>query len=116
MGESTKPSDLEQLLRPLYQRAAEAEDRLSIIEAALSDKNGVGIGDASKMISDLRRKLEDANTELKYANAELISEREKAQKLAAENAKLQYRTIHLVQAVKETDLKLEQVKTDRGAS
>ena len=32
-----------------------------------------------------------------------------AQKLAAENEKLQYRIIHLVRALKEADLKLEQV-------
>ncbi|XP_059428001.1 uncharacterized protein LOC132161821 isoform X2 [Corylus avellana] len=97
MGESVKRSDLEEILKPFYQRASESEERLSRLEAVLAN---VGNEDHLRLISELQSQLQEAS-------AELVSEREKAQKLAEENAKLQYRIIHLVRAAKEADLKLE---------
>ncbi|KAF3441993.1 hypothetical protein FNV43_RR15909 [Rhamnella rubrinervis] len=97
MAESERANDLRQTfnLKPFFQRASEAEDRLSRLEAALASKKDTGNEENLKMISELQSKLEDAN-------AQLISEREKSQKLAEENAKLQYRIHHLVRALKET--------------
>ncbi|XP_062166266.1 uncharacterized protein LOC133872707 [Alnus glutinosa] len=100
MGESEKRSDMEENLKPFYQRASEAEERLSRLEAVLESKKNAGNEDHLRLISELQSQLEEAS-------AELVSEREKAQKLAEENAKLQYRIIHIVRAAKEADLKLE---------
>lgn len=66
----------------------------------MNSKKGTGNEENLKVINDLQSKLE-------VANVELISEKEKAQMLVAENAKLQYRIIHLLRALKEADLKLE---------
>ncbi|XVE61102.1 hypothetical protein DITRI_Ditri06bG0012900 [Diplodiscus trichospermus] len=93
----------EELLKPFYQRALQAEERLSRLEAVLADKKDGGNQELSKLISDLQAKLEDAN-------AETLQEREKAAKLASENEKLKYRIAHLVQAVREADQKLESMK------
>lgn len=76
---------------------------MSRLEAAVASKKDTGSEEHLKTISELQSKLESAN-------AELVSERKKAGNLAAENAKLQYRIKHLVQAVEEADLKLEQAK------
>ncbi|KAF3969258.1 hypothetical protein CMV_006944 [Castanea mollissima] len=84
-------------------RASESEDRLSKLEAALTNKKAAKNEEHLKLISELQSKLEEAN-------AELVSERAKAQKLAEENAKLQYRITHLVKAAKGADLKLEQME------
>ncbi|KAM4080106.1 hypothetical protein ACB094_09G166100 [Castanea mollissima] len=103
MGESENRSHLEKTLEPFYQRASESEDRLSKLEAALTNKKAAKTEEHLKLISELQSKLEEAN-------AELVSERAKAQKLAEENAKLQYRITHLVKAAKGADLKLEQME------
>ncbi|XP_057983756.1 uncharacterized protein LOC131168396 [Malania oleifera] len=107
MTEPKKQIDLQDALKPLFKSAAEAEDRLSKLEAvaaAISMKKGTGKEELSKNLSELQAKLE-------HMKAEQVSEREKAQKeiqkLAAENAKMQYRIIHLVRALKEADSKLE---------
>ncbi|XVE95902.1 hypothetical protein REPUB_Repub02eG0175400 [Reevesia pubescens] len=93
----------EELLKPLYQRAIEAEERLSRLEAVLAGKKDAGNQELSQFISELQAKLEDAN-------AETLLEREKAKKLALENEKLKYRIAHLVQAVREADQKLENIR------
>ncbi|KAK2454321.1 hypothetical protein QL285_001895 [Trifolium repens] len=103
MVESVAVNDLELTLKPFYQRASEAEDRISRLEAAIHSKKDTGNEEQLKMVNDLQSKLE-------VANSELISEKRKAQMLAAENEKLQYRIIHLLQSLKNADLKLEQVK------
>ncbi|KAK8538914.1 hypothetical protein GQ457_16G021970 [Hibiscus cannabinus] len=90
----------EELLKPFYQRAIEAEERLSRLEAVLAGNKDSGNQELSQLISELQAKLE-------AANAEALSEREKAKQLATENEKLKYRIAHLVQAVKESDQKLE---------
>ncbi|XP_004498045.1 uncharacterized protein [Cicer arietinum] len=102
MVESVKVNDLELTLKPFFRRASEAEDRLSKLEAAINSKKDAGNEEQLKMVNDLQSKLE-------VANAELSSEKQKAQMLAAENEKLQNRIVHLLRSLKEADLKLEQV-------
>ncbi|CAI0374896.1 unnamed protein product [Linum tenue] len=70
-----------------------AADRLSRLEAALA--NG-GDSELLKTVSELQSKLEDVT-------AELASEKQKAQKLAVENGKLEYRVTHLVRSIRESD-------------
>ncbi|KAL1362878.1 hypothetical protein HN51_011081 [Arachis hypogaea] len=102
MGESAKLNNLDEILKPFHQRASEAEARLQRLEASLNARKDAGNEEHLKTINDLQSKLE-------VSNADLISEKEKAQKLAAENEKLQYRIIHLLRALKDNDQKLEQV-------
>ncbi|KEH41555.1 uncharacterized protein [Medicago truncatula] len=101
MVESVKVNELEVTLKPFYRRASEAEERLSRLEAAINSRKDTESGEQLKVVNDLQSKLE-------VANAELISEKRKAQVLAAENEKLQYRIIHLLRSLKNADLKLEQ--------
>ncbi|KAF9679601.1 hypothetical protein SADUNF_Sadunf06G0031700 [Salix dunnii] len=103
MAASETKTNLEDVLKPFYQRASEAEDRLSGLEAAVANNRDAGSEEHLKRISELQAKLE-------AANAELASEREKAKKLVVENGKLQYRIIHLVQAIREGDAKSESRK------
>ncbi|XP_010269673.1 PREDICTED: uncharacterized protein LOC104606267 isoform X1 [Nelumbo nucifera] len=115
MTEAEKSNDLKEVLKPFYQRASEAEDRLARLENALGDKRGKslfgfiidpdsGNEELSKIVSELQSKLDEVK-------AEQLAEREKAakemQKLTAENAKLQYRITHLVRSLREADCKLE---------
>ncbi|KAG6769159.1 hypothetical protein POTOM_024775 [Populus tomentosa] len=100
MAASETKTNLEDVLKPFYQRASEVEDRLSRLEASVASNRDAGSKEHLKTISELQAKLEGAN-------AELALEREKAKKLAVENGKLQYRVIHLVQAIREGDAKLE---------
>ncbi|XP_027935257.1 uncharacterized protein LOC114190530 [Vigna unguiculata] len=101
MAESAKIVDLQLTLKPFYQRAAEAEERLSRLEATLNNKEDARNEENTKVINDLQSKL-------KAANAEIVSEKEKIRTLTEENAKLQYRIIQLVRSHKEANLKLEQ--------
>ncbi|CAK7342670.1 unnamed protein product [Dovyalis caffra] len=103
MAASDTKTNLEDVLEPFYQRASEAEDRLSRLEAAVASNSDAGGEEHLKTIIELQAKLE-------RANAELASEREKTKKLAVENGKFQYRIIHLVQAIREGDAKLESIK------
>ncbi|CAK8571088.1 unnamed protein product [Lathyrus sativus] len=103
MVESVQINDLELTLKPFYRRASEAEERLSRLEAAINSKKDTGNEEHLKIVNYLQSKLETAN-------AELVSENQKAQVLAAENEKLQYRIVHLLRSLKNADLKLEQVK------
>ncbi|KAK4412922.1 hypothetical protein Salat_2939400 [Sesamum alatum] len=100
---AAESNNLEEILRPFYQRASEAEDRLARLEATLAGKKESGNEELLKLVNELESKLETAK-------AEQVAEREKAMKevqyLTAENAKLQYRIIHLVRALKEADSKL----------
>ncbi|KAM6568262.1 hypothetical protein CsatB_016247 [Cannabis sativa] len=104
MADSEKQTGLGDSLKPFFHRASEAEERLSRLEAALATKKDAGNEELLKVISELQSKLESTN-------AELVSESEKARKLAVENAKLQYRIQHLVWAVEKADHhELEQSK------
>ncbi|KAF3326205.1 hypothetical protein FCM35_KLT09285 [Carex littledalei] len=96
--------DLEQTLRPFYDRATEAEDRLAKLEELLIKK---GDSENDTKVSSI---LEEFQLKLNIADAEITSEREKAskeiQKLTAENQKLKYRIAHLIRALNEADSKL----------
>ncbi|KAK4838758.1 hypothetical protein QYF36_016204 [Acer negundo] len=99
--ETDKPNDTQHtLLNPFFQRASAAEDRLAKLEAALASKKDSSNEELRKTISKLQSKLEDAN-------AELATERKKAEKLAVENERLKYRVKHLIRAVEAADLKLQ---------
>ncbi|TXG70293.1 hypothetical protein EZV62_005228 [Acer yangbiense] len=102
--ETDKPNDTQQtFLNPFFQRAAAAEDRLAKLEAALASKKGTRDSsdeELRKTISELQSKLEDAN-------AEVVVERKKAEKLAVENERLKYRVKHLIRAVEAANLKLQ---------
>ncbi|KAK3014642.1 hypothetical protein RJ639_008710 [Escallonia herrerae] len=80
------------------------KDRLARLEAAIASKEDSGKEELVKKVAELENQLD-------VAKKEQVSEREKAlkevKKLAVENAKLQYRIAHLVQALKEADSKLE---------
>ncbi|KAI3471349.1 hypothetical protein Pfo_030713 [Paulownia fortunei] len=100
---AAESNNLGEILIPFYQRASEAEDRLARLEASLARDKESGNEEQLKLVGELQSKLENAK-------AEQVAEREKAMKevqhLTAENAKLQYRIIHLVRALKEADSKL----------
>ncbi|KAK6941786.1 hypothetical protein RJ641_027163, partial [Dillenia turbinata] len=104
MAEIEKPNNLQDLLKPYYERASEAEDRLSKLESALGNGKDAGNVELLKSVNDLQEKLKDAE-------AQQVTERQQAQReiqrLAAENQKLQYRISHLVRALNEADSKLE---------
>ncbi|XP_078445532.1 threonine-tRNA ligase 2 [Wolffia australiana] len=95
-------SQLEEILKTFSQRAAEAEERLARLEAAVSADRVSGDKEHS-LVQSVRSKLE-------ISQQELVAEREKAskeiEKLIAENAKLQYRISHLVRALKDADSKV----------
>ncbi|XP_010938671.1 uncharacterized protein [Elaeis guineensis] len=105
MAEVEKSKNLDEVLKPFYQRASEAEDRLAKLEALLAKK-----GDSDNENKEISSIVKDFQSKLETAQAELKSEQEKAskeiQKLATENIKLQYRITHLVRALKEADSKL----------
>nr|GMD41787.1 uncharacterized protein LOC109181465 [Ipomoea batatas] len=69
------------------------------LEASLASKNNSGNEQLATRVQELQSKLEDAKVEL-------AAEKERAQQLTAENAKLQYRIIHLVRALKQADCKI----------
>ncbi|KAL2464639.1 hypothetical protein Fot_52595 [Forsythia ovata] len=96
-------NNLETTLKPFYQRASVAEDRLGRLEAALSEKKDSGNEELLKRVSELQSELENVKSEE-------VAERQKAtielQQLTVENEKLKYRITHLVRAVKEADSKL----------
>ncbi|KAL1549922.1 hypothetical protein AAHA92_17946 [Salvia divinorum] len=100
---AAESNNLDETLRPFYQRASEAEDRLARLEASLAKNKGSGNDEQLKLVGDLQSQLESAK-------ALQLAEREKGtkelQRLTAENAKLEYRIIHLVRALKETGSKL----------
>eukprot|EP00249_Psilotum_nudum_P000958 c13192_g1_i1 orf=353-700(-) len=102
-------SDLPDFLRPFYDRATEAEERLAKLEAFLNtskDDMQIQPEELLDLLVELRQKIQNAKVEQE-------AEKEKAQKslekLIVENAKLQYRITHLVRALKESDEKFAQV-------
>lgn len=100
MAESENSTDLNKLLEQFRRRASEAEDRLSRLEAAV-------VKEKDSYEEEQSEKINKLESELERAKSELAAEHKKVGELAAENAKLKYRVTHLVQAVKEADLKLE---------
>ncbi|CAN6443525.1 unnamed protein product [Victoria cruziana] len=90
--------DLEEVLKPFHQRAAEAEEKLAKLELLLEGKKG-----SSSFSSEEALQLKDLRTKLECAEAEKIEVLKEVQKLQAENAKLQYRILHLIRAVQDAD-------------
>ncbi|KAK9671103.1 hypothetical protein RND81_12G007400 [Saponaria officinalis] len=99
-----KDEGLKDLLKPFYQRAADAEVRLSKLEAELSLKSG-----NSLPVNEENAKVKELESKLEEMTRELAAEREKVAKLTAENNKKDYRITHLVRTIKEADLKLEKL-------
>ncbi|XP_020576597.1 uncharacterized protein LOC110022128 [Phalaenopsis equestris] len=97
---------MEEVLKPFYERAAEAEERIMRLETLLGNKKGDSNYESKQMSSIIN----DFQSKLEIAQAQLDSEQEKASKeirrLVDENLKLRYRISHLIQAVKEADSKL----------
>ncbi|KAF8039299.1 hypothetical protein BT93_B1741 [Corymbia citriodora subsp. variegata] len=100
MAASENRTDLNKLLEQFRQRASEAQDRLSRLEAAIGKEKDSHEEEYCKKVSKLE-------SELECVKSELAAEHKKAEELAVENAKLKYRVTHLIQAVKEADLKQE---------
>ncbi|KAL6530489.1 hypothetical protein OROMI_028378 [Orobanche minor] len=99
---AAESNNIEEILRPFYRRASEAEDRLTRLEASLTRNKETGNDEQLKLVSELKSELEDVKAK-QVAEREAMKEMEH---LATENAKLQYRIIHLVRALKEADGKL----------
>nr|GMD47992.1 uncharacterized protein LOC109181465 [Ipomoea batatas]GME21224.1 uncharacterized protein LOC109181465 [Ipomoea batatas] len=95
--------NLQEALKPFYKRASDAEDRLARLEASLASKNNSGNEQLATRVQELQSKLEDAKVELAAEKERALKE---AQQLTAENAKLQYRIIHLLRALKQADCKI----------
>lgn len=72
------------------------------LEADFASKQDSGYQDLLKKFNELQLKLEDARTLQDFEREKALKE---VQQLASENAKLQYRIIHLVRALKEADSK-----------
>ncbi|KAL9275747.1 hypothetical protein AKJ16_DCAP15057 [Drosera capensis] len=105
MADSVKQSDeIQELLKPFRQRAAEAEDRLSRLEAALTNKQDGHSEESGKLVKDLQLKLEEMS-------AELALERSKVAKRTIEGQKKDYRINHLIRSLHEADKKIEELKT-----
>ncbi|KAK1378749.1 hypothetical protein POM88_025493 [Heracleum sosnowskyi] len=85
-----------------YGLKVELLDRLARLEAALATKQDSGYHDLLKKFDELKLNLEDARTLQDSEREKVLKE---VQRLASENAKLQYRIIHLVRALEEADSK-----------
>lgn len=72
------------------------------LEATLASKQDSGYQDLLKKFNELQLTLEDARTLQDSEREKVLKE---VQQLASENAKLQYRIIHLVRALEEADSK-----------
>ncbi|KAL1821032.1 hypothetical protein DCAR_0417406 [Daucus carota subsp. sativus] len=99
---SPRSNDLKEVLKPLYKRASEAEDRLARLEAAIASKQDSGYQDLLKKFNELQLKLEDARTSQDSEKEKALKE---VQQLASENARLQYRILHLLRALEEAESK-----------
>ncbi|CAH1418432.1 uncharacterized protein LOC111889555 isoform X2 [Lactuca sativa] len=86
-------NDLQEALKPFYQRASEAEERLARLEAAFSTRKDTGNEELLNKVAQLQRMLED----------EKEKALKEAQKASEENAKLRYRITHLTRALQKAD-------------
>ncbi|KAL5719702.1 hypothetical protein ACHQM5_012447 [Ranunculus cassubicifolius] len=95
------------VLKPFYDRASQAEERLSKLELAINTKKDVKIdGDKEKIISNLKAKLKEKETTHEAERKEAAME---IKKLKIEKEKLEYRIIHLIRAVREEEGKCNSV-------
>ncbi|XP_060183546.1 uncharacterized protein LOC132613525 [Lycium barbarum] len=100
MGDS---NNLEETLKPFYQRAAEAEERLARLEISVASKTDSKNEELERTVAELQSKLKDVTAELK---AEQEKGHKQVEQLSAENAKLKYRIKHLVRSLEEALSKL----------
>ncbi|XP_009597760.2 uncharacterized protein [Nicotiana tomentosiformis] len=96
-------NNLEETLKPFYQRASEAEERLARLDISVASKTDSRIEELERTVAELQSKLKDVTAELK-------AEKEKAHKQeeerTSENAKLKYQIKHLVRNLEEALSKL----------
>ncbi|XP_068658164.1 uncharacterized protein [Aristolochia californica] len=105
-----KADENAKVLKPFYERASEAEERLSRLEAVVAsrkDESSSGNEKSSSVVKELLLKLENMN-------AEIISERKKDLKLTTENEKLKYQMLHLRRALDETESEITSLRKKIG--
>ncbi|KAM3234598.1 hypothetical protein P3L10_014634 [Capsicum annuum] len=115
MGDS---NNLEESLKPFYQRASEAEEipvtfhqqqvspsinnryqeRLARLEISVADKKDLKNEELERTVAQLQSKLKDVTAELE---AEHEKGHKEVEQLTSENAKLKYRIKHLVRSLEE---------------
>ncbi|XP_073157552.1 uncharacterized protein [Henckelia pumila] len=99
---AAESNNLEVTLKPFYQRASEAEERLARLEAALSGNKDSGDKELLKLGDELQSKAEDPKPEHVVEKQETMQE---VMQLRVENEKLKYRIIHLVRALQDAESK-----------
>ncbi|CAN4089868.1 unnamed protein product [Withania somnifera] len=95
MGDS---DNLEKSLKPFYQRASEAEERLARLEISVASKTDLKNEELERTVAELQSKLKDVTDKL---NAEQEKGHKQVEQLTSENAKLKYRIKHLVRSLEE---------------
>lgn len=100
MGDS---NNLEESLKPFYQRASEAEERLARLEISVASKTDLKNEELERTVAGLQSKLKDVTAELE---AEQEKGHKQVEQLTSENAKLKYRIKHLVRSLEEVLSKL----------
>ncbi|KAG9446186.1 hypothetical protein H6P81_012314 [Aristolochia fimbriata] len=95
-------------LKPFYERASEAEERLSRLEAVVArkDESSSGNANSSTVVKELKMKLENME-------AEIRSEQQKGQSLTTENEKLKYQMLHLRRSLDEAESEITNLRKDR---
>ncbi|PRW50917.1 MICAL C-terminal [Chlorella sorokiniana] len=83
-------------------RAAQAEQRLAVLEAKLAGGSGSGAVDTSRYVAE----LQSLKGVLLAAAAEQEALEKRVAELESENSKLRYQCLHLKRAVTESDEKL----------
>ncbi|XP_051138883.1 uncharacterized protein LOC127256755 isoform X2 [Andrographis paniculata] len=78
-------------------------DRLARLEASLSRNKDSGNEKQQKLIGELQSKLENTKAEQVVEREKMKKAMMEVQRLTSENAKLQYRILHLARALKEAD-------------
>ncbi|XP_058107259.1 uncharacterized protein LOC131250888 isoform X2 [Magnolia sinica] len=98
--DSKKSSDVEERLKPFYERAAQAEERLSRLEAVFAGKKDSGVEEMPSFVKEFQLKLNTADAEeisKLMASKEIEALAERNTKLAAGNLKLQTGIVDLVE-------------------
>ncbi|GAA0153116.1 hypothetical protein LIER_11430 [Lithospermum erythrorhizon] len=91
--------NLEEILKPFYQRASEAEERLARLEAAdANNKGSSGNEQLPNVVTELQSQLEQLKAE---RAAEKEKDLKEIKQLTEDNDKLHYRITHLVRGLKE---------------
>ncbi|XP_010523733.1 PREDICTED: uncharacterized protein LOC104802018 [Tarenaya hassleriana] len=94
---------LPETLKPFYDRALQADERLDRLEAALTSKTDSGNKALVEKMGELQSMLEQASTRL-------AQEQLKVKALTVEKEKQNYRVEHLVRALRAADQELERLQ------